>query len=152
MLAYYLMVLVITFDHAKFDSSIWDASFLDYPWFVRPPRLPPKDDTVGSHLHITPPLSLVQPSVIYHEPQRSIWTPPPLPTPSPNKPQLTNHTSCYDSQGYAKYSFLPRWARDLRPLQRGKELPFPVATRHRRYSDPRRIDAPVLPTIYTEYV
>lgn len=140
MLVYFLMVLAITLDHAKLDPDIWNASFLEYPWFTRPP---PKgtDHPVGRST-ITPPMSLrVQPSAVDHRRQES-----------PRMPRSSNGSipSQQNTPG-SNRTFLPRWAKELRPLQRGKELPFPIAASHRRYSDPRRLDAPVPPSMYTEH-
>ncbi|KAF8575804.1 hypothetical protein K439DRAFT_1641102 [Ramaria rubella] len=154
LIVYYLTILIVTFDHAKTDSTVWDASVLEHPWFLRPPPPPPKETFPPlRRLSITPPLSLrTQPSVIDHRRQRSSWLPASERAPSPKE-----HTSAFpypvlSPRRSSHYLFMPKWAKDLRPLQRGLELPFPVQTQTavqpRRVEDP--IDAPVSPTAYTE--
>ena len=150
MLGYFLMVLAITGDHAKFHPRIWDESFLAYPWFRTPPPLPPKDSVEPTllYINVTPPLSFrAQPSIDERERERFPWVHPSSHAPSLLSPMPSSRHSMH---GSFKYTFLPRWAKALRPVQRGKEVPFPVAMRHEQYSQPRRIDEPVSPTIYTE--
>jgi len=158
LIVYYLMVLAVTFDHAKTDPSVWDASPLDHPWFLRPPPPPPKDTAAPlRRFSITPPLSLrTQPSIADHRRQRSSWMPPPLEEPPSREPLPSLRLSRYSARGTGSVRslFVPKWAKDLKPLQRGLELPFPVQARAqaRRWDDdPRRIDAPVSPSMYTEY-
>ncbi|KAF8488783.1 hypothetical protein JB92DRAFT_1409142 [Gautieria morchelliformis] len=146
LLVYFLMVLAITFDHAQVDPSIWDASFLDHPWFT---RLPHKDNVGPSSVMPSAP-PRIPPSVADHRRQLSSWLPLSLRASSESEFTPPQRLSLQASQGSAKSSLMPRWAKNLRPLQRGKELPFPITTQQRRYSNPRRIDAPVSPTIYTE--
>lgn len=63
-----------------------------------------------------------------------------------------------DEESSSRFSLsIPRWAKKLRPLKRGVELPFPVAamtsglrTPTIRDPDPHSIDAPVSPTYYEE--
>jgi len=154
LIVYYLVILAVTLDHAETDSGIWDVSLLQHPWFLRFPP-PPHKEMVAPlrRLTISGPLSLrTEPSIVDHRRQRSSWMPPPLAEP-PGSELAAQRTSHHSRHNSAASSSVPKWAKDLRPVQRGLELPFPVQTREqaRRWGDPRRIDAPVSPSLYTEY-
>jgi len=152
---YYLVVLAVTLQHGSADINIWDASPLEYPWFSKlptPPPPPPKEGVYSRRFNSPPPSIYTGSSTVERNRQRSSWIPASLHSHSFHLPSLPRHI--YSPIGSRKSFGMPAWAKQIGPIRRGLELPFPIATSPTQAAPPirfinaPRLDAPVSPIYY----
>ncbi|KAF8522215.1 hypothetical protein BU17DRAFT_87315 [Hysterangium stoloniferum] len=150
---YYLVVLAVTLQHGSVDINIWDASPLQYPWFSNSPIPPPKEGVDSRRFKSPFPSTHTESSTAERRRKRSSWIPVSLHSPFhlPSFPRRI-----HSSNGSRKSFGMPAWAKEIGPIRRGLELPFPVTTSPTqavppmRFINAPRLDAPVSPIYYGE--
>jgi len=149
-----LIFLAIVFDHTNCDKDVWDASILEYNWFTRSgdggPPPPPKTDVESMPDRQSPPPTLRNngsstPASRFQGRPRSSWMgPQSSPESNGGLPLPTIPFEVHTPHSSIKSSRTPKWVKNLAPVRRGMELPFPVQSDNTRprVGEAPRLDAP----------